>query len=98
MWTYHRVYDDVLIVLAELALFRVATRSASTNQQTIAGILLGLTTMAMLCPARLLQDPWRWRWAVASSHVLLWLIVLGFLMLSARASLSLKKSKLPAEP
>jgi len=62
MWTYHRVYDDVLILLPEVALFRIAKQNSSSDQQTIAGGLLLLSALAMLCPAQLL-DPSEWIWA-----------------------------------
>jgi hypothetical protein len=84
VWAYHRVYDDVLIVLAELALFRIATRSASADERTVAGALLGLTTLAMLCPATLLQDPAWWTWGPAIGHMILWGLVAACLMFNAR--------------
>jgi len=40
MWTYHRVYDDALIMLAELALWRIARTSASLSERATAEILL----------------------------------------------------------
>jgi len=80
MWTYHRIYDDVLIVLAEVALFRVATRDVSADRRTLGGLLLGLTALAMLCPGTLVEDPERSIWIFRSGHVVLWLVVLGFLI------------------
>jgi hypothetical protein len=87
MWTYHRIYDDVLIVLAEVALFRVATRDVSADRRTLGGLLLGLTALAMLCPGTLVEDPERSIWIFRSGHVVLWLVVLGFLMYLAREDL-----------
>jgi hypothetical protein len=83
MWTYHRIYDDVLIVLAELALFRIATSDPSAARRTLAGLLLGLTALAMLCPGTLVEDPARSIWIFRSGHVVWWLVVLGFLMYCA---------------
>lgn len=88
MWTYHRIYDDVLIVLAEVALFRVATRDLSADRRTLAGFLLGLTALAMLCPGTLVEDPDRSIWIFRSGQVVWWLVVLGFLMYFAREELS----------
>jgi hypothetical protein len=84
MWTYHRVYDDVLILLPELALFRIAKQSLSSDQRTIAGLLLGLTALAMLCPGWLLDEPRQRAWIWTSSHVALWVLVLAYLMNYAR--------------
>jgi hypothetical protein len=80
MWTYHRVYDDMLILLPEVALFRIAKQSLSARQSAIAGTLLGLTAIAMLCPGWLLEErrPRAWIWN--SSHVMLWLLLLVYLM------------------
>ena len=85
MWTYHRVYDDMLILLPEVVLFRIAKKSFSPAQRTIAGTLLGLTAIAMLCPGWLLEErrPRAWIWD--SSHVILWLLVLAYLMNYARS-------------
>jgi hypothetical protein len=86
MWTYHRIYDDVLIVLAEVALFRIATRDISSDRRTLAGLLLGLTALAMLCPGTLVEDRERSIWIFRSGHVVCWLVVLGFLIYFARGS------------
>jgi hypothetical protein len=84
MWTYHRIYDDVLIVLAEVALFRIAMRDVSADRRTLAGVLLGLTALAMLCPGTFVEDPVRSIWIFRSGHVVWWLVVLGFLIYFAR--------------
>ena len=80
MWTYHRVYDDMLLLLPEVALFRIAKRSLSGRQSVIAGTLLGLTAIAMLCPGWLLEEPGQRAWIWNSTHVMLWLLSLTYLM------------------
>lgn len=84
MWTYHRVYDDMLILLPEVALLRIAKQSLSRNQGTVAGTLLGLSAIAMLCPGWLLEEPRQRAWIWNTSHVVLWLLVLAYLMNYAR--------------
>jgi Glycosyltransferase family 87 len=84
MWTYHRVYDDMLILLPEVALLRIAKQSLSRNQSTVAGTLLGLSAIAMLCPGWLLEEPRQRAWIWNTSHVVLWLLVLAYLMNYAR--------------
>jgi hypothetical protein len=85
MWTYHRGYDDVLILLPELALFRIAKRKSYPGQGAIAECLLGLSALAMLCPARFLDRlewtwAWKWIWIFAGAQTLLWLLILAYLI------------------
>jgi hypothetical protein len=85
MWTYHRSYDDVLILLPELALFRIAKQDASLGQRTVAGGLLALTALAMLFPARFLDRlewdwAWEWIWLFAGIQTVLWLSLLAYLV------------------
>ena len=85
MWTYHRSYDDVLILLPELALCRIAMESSSPGRRGLAEKLLVLCALAMLCPARFLDRlewvwAWKWIWIFAGSHAILWLVVLAYLV------------------
>jgi hypothetical protein len=53
-WTYHRLYDNLLILLPMIALFRIAKRGPSVHgEDVVAGLLLAATTLIMLAPARL---------------------------------------------
>jgi hypothetical protein len=84
MWTYHRSYDDVLILLPELALFRIAKRNSPPSQRSIAEGLLVLSAVAMLCPARFLDRlewawAWEWIWLFAGAQTILWLSILAYL-------------------
>jgi hypothetical protein len=60
LWTYHLVYDDVLILFPMIALFRIAKREATTWYGLGAAALLAVTLVSMLLPGRLLQlePPW----------------------------------------
>ena len=84
MWTYHRVYDDVLILMPELVLLRIARQSTSANQRIVAGTLVGLCAIAMLCPGWLLEEPGKRAWIWNTGHAILWLLVLACLMDYAR--------------
>jgi hypothetical protein len=97
MWTYHRIYDDVLIVLAEVALFRIAAKDVSADRRTLAGVLLGLTALAMLCPGTFVEDRERSTWIFRSGHVVWWLGVLGFLIYFARKPTELEPALNKAE-
>ena len=83
IWSYHRLYDDVLILLPEIALFRIAKQSLLPRQRTIAGTLLAVTALAMLCPARLLDQPSEWSWVFNAIHTILWLALLMYLIIYA---------------
>lgn len=78
LWTYHRLYDDVLILLPMVALFRVAgSRPATGTDDVRAGVLLAIAIAVMAAPARLLGGG-----ASAlfiGGHVAVWLAMLFFL-------------------
>jgi len=74
-WTYHRLYDDVLVVLPMIALLRAA-RSAPP-----AGVLLAAAVAAMLLPARLHHIwPQPWPLVFALAHTAVWLAMLVYLL------------------
>lgn len=57
-WTYHRWYDDLLILLPMVGLFRLAKSSLIPHPQKIsAGIILGLTMVLMIAPGGLYLLP-----------------------------------------
>jgi hypothetical protein len=84
-WTYHRLYDDLLILLPMVTLFRIAQRGPSTDgSDVVAGMLLAITILAMLVPARLRYAPWPWYLLFTGGHALVWIAVLIFLLDRAR--------------
>ena len=89
-WTYHRLYDDVLVILAFVATLRVALavgedagRSTRRTRTAAAG-LLGISMLVMLLPARLETAPHPWRLIFTNTHTVTWLAMLGFLAWRAR--------------
>jgi hypothetical protein len=85
VWTYHGIYDGVLIVLPIVALFRIVCWQSEVSARTIlAGVLLTATVAGMLCPARLLLLPPPVGWLFTTGHAVLWLSLLLFLGLEAR--------------
>lgn len=85
LWTYHRVYDDLLILLPEIALFRIAKRGPSPDgSDVVAGLLLALTISSLLIPARLLHLPLPWNLPFTAGHVVIWIALLVFLVDQAR--------------
>lgn len=56
-WTYHGWYDDLLILLPMIALFRVAKQTTITRERVVAGTLLAITLIIMLAPGGLYLLP-----------------------------------------
>jgi len=80
-WTYHRLYDDLLILLPMITLFRIAKRGPSDDgSDVVAGVLLAITVLAMLAPARLRFGPWPWHLILTAGYVLVWGGILAFLL------------------
>jgi Glycosyltransferase family 87 len=87
LWTYHRSYDDLLIVLPIVALFRIATESSKTRELDVTAVLLLAATLAvMLVPGGLYGLPAVLRSPFTSLEAAVWLAGLGFLLVRARAS------------
>ncbi|MDX1396228.1 MAG: glycosyltransferase 87 family protein [Gemmatimonadota bacterium] len=81
MWAYHRVYDDLLILLPMLALFRIAKAGTLESPRVaVAGSLLAITVVAMLAPARVQHFPQPWSGLFIWGHTLVWLADLVFLV------------------
>ena len=84
-WTYHAPYDDLLILLPMIALFRITVQSPETDAGAmVAGVLLACTMASTLAPGGryLLPEPWNRAYVIG--QVCVWLVVLGFLLYRAR--------------
>jgi hypothetical protein len=85
-WTYHRWYDDALILLPIVTLFRIAKHGPSDHaEDVIAGVLLGVILLLMLAPGGLflLRPPWNTVYVVG--QVIVWILTLVFLLGQAQA-------------
>ncbi len=83
--TYHRWYDDLLILLPLIALFRTAKQSiASSDQRFIAAILFALTLVFMIAPGGLYLLPPPWSQIYVNLQALIWICDLFFLVALAR--------------
>jgi hypothetical protein len=79
------VYDDLLVLLPMVALFRIAKRGeAEGGSDLVAGVLLAVLVLAMLAPARLQFPSSPWLPLFVAGHVSVWLVVLLFLLRQAR--------------
>ena len=81
LWTYHVSYDDVLIVLPVVALFRLATRGSGANgNDVLAGVLLVASTIVMLTPQILRHEA---PLLFTLTHTTVWIAMLVFLLTQA---------------
>ena len=84
-WTYHRWYDDLLVLLPMIALFRISKRGlAPGSSDVLAGVLFGLMLVTALAPGGLYLFREPWRQLYVSTQVSVWVAVLAFLMADAR--------------
>jgi hypothetical protein len=80
-WTYHQWYDDLLILLPLIALFRVAKSAACPAAISMqAGSILGACMVLMLAPGGHFTLPSPWLLVYQSALVAVWLIMLAFLV------------------
>ncbi|MGD2146595.1 MAG: glycosyltransferase 87 family protein, partial [Anaerolineae bacterium] len=80
-WTYHRLYDDMLVLFPMVTLFQLAKRGPRDDGRDVAaGTLLGAVVLAMMIPARLRFAAWPWHLIFTAGHALIWAIVLLFLL------------------
>ena len=78
-WMYHRLYDDMLIVLPFVALFRV-TKGSNNKMALLALVLLW---MGALAPARLLVTP-GWSLVFEFAQTAIWIFALLCLAFESR--------------
>jgi len=84
-WTYHRVYDDIIMVLPMLSLFRIANQSpVSPRQSLMASSLLAISIVAIVIPASLLSFPTPWPHLFIALQVTVWITMMVFLLVIAR--------------
>jgi hypothetical protein len=85
LWTYHQLYDDLLVFPAMIALYRIARGGESAGaSDVIAGVLLGATLMGQLAPGRLHLSPYPWHLLYAIGEPIIWMTILVFLVVYAR--------------
>lgn len=83
-WTYHRQYDDLLILLPAITLFRLAKKGPRNGTDVIAALLFSLIVAGSLAPLSILSK--RLVWGINLSGVLarIWMLVLVFLLWESR--------------
>jgi len=82
-WTYHNWYDDLLILLPMIALFRLAKSAAGSWTGTAAGLLVAASVPVMIAPGGLYLLPSPWKELYVVTQILLWIAMAGLLVLSS---------------
>ena len=77
-WIHHRLYDDLLVLIPAITLFRLA-RSEAGADGVIAGLLFAATWATLYAPASLLRYPAPVSTAMELGQAAVWLAVLVFL-------------------
>jgi len=83
IWTYHRVYDDMLIILAIFAVIFILKEKLNSETENIGKLLLIIAIIFSLAPASLRLLPSPWDLAFKLSQLSLWLAILIYLLHSA---------------
>jgi Glycosyltransferase family 87 len=88
LWTYHRWYEDLLVLPAMIVLFRLTKLEASApGTSPTAGLLLALTLLFMLAPGGLFTLPPPLDTVYVAAQLVVWLLGLAFLVACAERTL-----------
>jgi hypothetical protein len=81
LWIYHRSYNNLLILIPMIVLFRIIKQESVMNRDSaIAGGLIALNWTVMILPNRVIEDlPQPWSAIATVSLALTWLSTLLFL-------------------
>jgi hypothetical protein len=93
LWTYHLWYDDLLMILPMVTLFRIAKRGTLTptdRRDVFASILLFIMILANLAPGGRYLLPPPWKNYYITGQVLVWIVTLIFLINQTRQEREIK--------
>jgi len=84
LWTYHDVYDDVLMVFPLIALWRLIGGGAAAAGGAVGGraprVLLAAGALAVLVPSSVVRATSPLGFAASAADALVWLAILVFLV------------------
>jgi hypothetical protein len=84
-WSYHRWYDDLLILVPMVTLYRLATGGPSHRAiDAAAAYLFAATLLVMLAPGGRYLLPAPWDAIAAGIQVTIWMVDFAFLLIVAR--------------
>ncbi|MFQ5936741.1 MAG: hypothetical protein ACE5LB_10055, partial [Acidiferrobacterales bacterium] len=79
-WVYHRAYDDMLLLLPMITLFRIAKQDTVGNgDSVVAGVLLAVTMIAMFATGLRFVLP-TWEPLLKSLQGVVHMVLLMFLL------------------
>ena len=84
LWVYHRVYDDLLLLLPIISLWRI-NLDIDNQQSAIASVLLGIMTLSALVPASFRFYPGFVGIAFRMGQLGVWLSILALLLSQAKS-------------
>lgn len=98
LYVYHRVYDDVLLLLVEVALWQLSRGAPSAPVRQAAWLLLVTHVLILIAPGTVKALP-HWAYiAIGLMQGSLWIITLGWLVSLAETSRSSTDSLLWSSP
>jgi hypothetical protein len=80
MWSYHRWYDDILLLIPMITLFRLTKTNLPASRRRAASVLFWTGLITMLAPGGLYLLPGIWPKVYTTWETLLWLVYLWFLV------------------
>lgn len=81
LWTYHRLYDDLLILIPMITIFRISRSSQlSRNESLAADLLLVISWLGLLSPGFFLQLPLPVGTLFRTGQTAIWISMLIFLL------------------
>jgi len=81
IWTYHRLYDDLLIIVPMITIFRIVrSNRLSPNESLAADLLLVISWLGLLSPGFFLQLPFPIGTLFRTGQTVIWISLLAFLL------------------
>ena len=86
MLMYHRWYDDLMMLVPLIALFRVAKQSKSPTDRCVAGVLFAALWATLLAPGTVYVLPPPWHVIAGWAQTAVWLVVAAYLVVIVERS------------
>ena len=83
-WTYHRVYDDALLLIPLAALSRLMWKQEGARSKTLTQVLFFANWAMLMAPAQIMAGEPPLSWMMEVTQSVLWLVTLAHLTIVAR--------------